>query len=101
MEESAPITPGDEVRFARPTRVAAVRLTYTTLTDGPPVQLTVTTDGTPTPRAATLSGRPGEHTALVWCDAECRVVAWPFADGCRNHRVTAVTLLRRAEAKSD
>lgn len=100
-EDAVPLAAGDEVRFSRPTRVAAVRLTYTTLAEGPPMQLTVTADGTPTPRAATLSGRVGEHMALVWCDAECRVVAWTFADGCRNHRVTAVTLLRRAEAKSD
>ena len=58
-------------------------------------------DGTPTPRAVTLSERAGEHTAIVWCDAECRVVAWTFGDGGRGHRVTAVTLLRRGGAKSD
>ena len=101
LEEPAALVAGDEVRFTVPTRVAAVRLTYTTLAEGPPGLLTVTADGTPTPRPAALSGRAGEHTALVWCDAECNVVAWSFADGGRNHRVTAVTLLRRAGPKSD
>ena len=101
VEESVPISAGDQVRFAVPTRVAAVRLTYTTLADGSPVQLPVTTDGNPTPRAVTLWEKAGEHTALVWCDAECRVVAWTFGDGGRNHRITAVTLLRRGGAKSD
>ncbi len=100
-EESVPLAAGDEVRFTAPTRVAAVRLTYTTLAEGTPGHMAVTADGTPTPRAAALSGRVGEHTALVWCDAECRVVAWSFADGGRNHRVTAATLLRRAGPKSD
>ncbi len=63
--------------------------------------MAVTADGTPTPRAAALSGRVGEHTALVWCDTECRAVAWSFADGGRNHRVTAATVLRRGGPKSD
>jgi len=100
-EAAVPVAGGDEVRFGLPTRVAAVRLTYTTLAEGPPGTLTVTADGTATSRTAALSGKVGDHTALVWCDAECRVVAWSFAGG-HNQRVTAVTvLLRHAGPKSD
>ena len=100
-EETVALTAGDQVRLGPATRVAAVRFTYETFGVGPPGELAVTTDGTPTPRTAALSGRAGGHTALVWCDAECRVIAWAFADGGRNHRVTAVTLLRRGGGKSD